>query len=242
MKAFIFKLLSRGLLILVVLGLVAGYYYRAELFPQHFASDVSQSAAPAPDQATAPTTEPAGPAEDEPPQAAAPAQPAPAPVPAAPRADEPVTPEQEPSETAPVQWPAAPEGEQSETAPTQWPTAPQQADQQPDQAAAAQSDPLASARRAYWAGDVAAAIAAYQAAAEAAPEDPDVHGELGNLHFAEGNWAQAAQAYLAAGRALLSRGDTDAAQHMLVVVQGLDADAAQALRDAIAEQGQDTGR
>jgi tetratricopeptide (TPR) repeat protein len=99
-------------------------------------------------------------------------------------------------------------------------------------------DALQRARNAYWAGDLDGALAAYKQAAAAHPDDPDVQGELGNIHFAQGNWEPAAAAYLAAGRALLHRGDQAAAEHLVVVLQGLNPEHARSLADELAQQSE----
>jgi len=226
MKAFIYNLLSKGLLILLLLALAAGYYYRAELFPQFFASAAIQT-----DAAPATSDSPARTAPET----------VPVPVPAMPAGSAPV--EHENVAVAPQ--PSA--TSVADDALPQWPEA-----SSSDAAAESQSAPasisgdgvadaaLKQARNAYWAGDLDGALAAYKQAA-ARTDEPDVQGELGNIYFAQGNWEEAAAAYLAAGRALLSRGDRAAAEHLVVVLQGLNPEHARSLADALAQQP-DSGR
>lgn len=223
MKAFIYNLLSKGLVILFLLALAAGYYYRTELFPQFFGSEATQvDAAPATSESPD-RSEPATVAVPLPAMPAASSEPALAPV-------EPGnTPVEPQPDSAPVADAAAP----------QWPeaaTSDGAADSPAAEVASNAAAPLQQARNAYWAGDMDGAVAAYQQAAASRPGDPDVHGELGNIYFAQGNWEQAAAAYLAAGQALLDRGERAAAEHLVVVLQGLNQAHARSLADALAQQ------
>lgn len=277
MKGLLFTLLSRGLLILVLLGLVAGYYYRAALFPEFFAgsetvADTQTAQGPstqAPPADSTPQPAPSAPAPAAPPAADAPdmAPPAASPAEAEPtKAEAPQTvvvtaSEASPEPAAPaaelsgegVRWPESPSDEPAEGQQDPAPSAPapgtasEQGEQEAavaDSAAAAEATEgltaLERARNAYWAGKVKDALAAYQQAVAAHPDDPDAQGELGNLHFAEGNWQQAADAYLAAGQALLGRGDVNAAEHLVVVLEGLDPEHAKTLRQAIEQQRAET--
>ena len=52
-------------------------------------------------------------------------------------------------------------------------------------------------------------------------------------HHLAGDLEQAAAAYLAAGRVLLERGDRAAAEHLVVVLQGLNQAHARSLADAL---------
>jgi len=223
MKAFIYNLLSKGLVILFLLALAAGYYYRVELFPQFFDSEATQvDAVPATSESPG-SSEPATVAVPLPAMPAASAEP-----PLAAVASDDVENAPQP-DTTPVADAAAP----------QWPTAATSdadADSQAAEAAGDVDAPLQQARNAYWAGDMDGAVAAYQQAAASHPDDPDIHGELGNIYFAQGNWEPAAAAYLAAGQALLDRGDRAAAEHLVVVLQGLNQAHARSLADALAQQ------
>ncbi len=51
------------------------------------------------------------------------------------------------------------------------------------------------ARRAYWSGDPAASERLYMELLEKAPDDPDLHGELGNVRYQSGDMKGAVAAY-----------------------------------------------
>jgi hypothetical protein len=70
---------------------------------------------------------------------------------------------------------------------------------------------LVRARQAFWAGDARLAEERYRAAAREFPGEPDVLGELGNVLFQLGRMDDALDAYFAAARILISRGEGSAA-------------------------------
>ena len=81
---------------------------------------------------------------------------------------------------------------------------------------------LAAAREAYWLHDYAGAENHYRLLIELEPDNPDWHGELGNMYFAQGQWEQAAAAYYEAGVRLLSDGLVAQARQMVNVIRGLN--------------------
>ncbi len=95
--------------------------------------------------------------------------------------------------------------------------------------AAASDDPavlLTRARRAFWRGDRDAAVAGYKALAEAAPDDPNAYGELGNIYYSDGKWNEAASAYYEAATRLLKDGRSGEAVRLLQIIRGLDSERA----------------
>lgn len=92
----------------------------------------------------------------------------------------------------------------------------------------------AAAREAYWKRDMDKAVALYAALAEAHPDQADVQGELGNVYLALGKREQAADAYQAAGEALLKAGRTMEAGKALMPLGRLAPEKAEALRKKIA--------
>lgn len=70
---------------------------------------------------------------------------------------------------------------------------------------AAQRQALAQARRAFWDQDNATALSRYRSLIAARPDDPDLHGEYGNVLFAEGKTKAALEQYEKAARGLLHR-------------------------------------
>jgi hypothetical protein len=276
MKALLFTILSRGLLILVLLAAGAGYYYRAALFPGVFgepASVAEQSSedAPADVAGAEPVAQPSVPADEQPVTATEPSAAVEAPqtgqapggevtpgnagmMPSEQPPTVAVTASEPPPVAEPPSVPLSGEGVQWPEPPTAAaPTATDDAAEATQETAAEGAASVAAsvsdvpdtrtalerARNAYWAGNVKDALVAYQEAVAENPGDPDAQGELGNLHFAEGNWQGAADAYLAAGEALLGRGDVNAADHLVVVLEGLDPEHAKRLREAIDAQRSD---
>lgn len=91
-------------------------------------------------------------------------------------------------------------------------------------------DQLAEARQAYWTGDQAKAEQIYRALAEETPDNPDIHGELGNILYGQGRYQEAADSYLAAGKLLAGRGNSDQVQQIIGVLRSIAPQKAAALR------------
>lgn len=225
-------LLSHLLLItiLVVVALavwqherMSDWYHRA-LAVVHGSGPVATAPAKHP---AAPAVEPSAPEQSEAaaesPQTGAHAPPAAPPAqPAAPPPAERTTPEEEagaptgttgkpgappgaapqPAATAPSPTPSGPP-EGSATAEAQ--TAPTPAADEYGPLDAAQRRALAQARRAFWDQDNATALSRYRSLIAARPDDPDLHGEYGNVLFAEGKTKAALEQYEKAARGLLHR-------------------------------------
>jgi len=81
---------------------------------------------------------------------------------------------------------------------------------------------LAAAREAYWLRDYEGAENHYQLLIQLEPDNPDWHGELGNMYFAQGQWEQAAAEYYEAGVRLLNDGMVVQARQMVNVIRGLN--------------------
>lgn len=88
---------------------------------------------------------------------------------------------------------------------------------------------LNAVRTAYWSGDVAGATDRLRALIAANPSDPDLHGELGNLHFGQRDWAAAAEAYAQAADILVAQGRMAQAAALVPVLSQIAPDKAQAL-------------
>lgn len=93
---------------------------------------------------------------------------------------------------------------------------------------------LMEARRAYWNGDIRAAVKGYQRLIDAFPDQPDYFGELGNVYYEQGAQQLAAGFYYDSARLLLERGERSRAEALADVLGKMDADAAQQLRQALA--------
>ena len=89
---------------------------------------------------------------------------------------------------------------------------------------------LKAARQAYWNGDMDGARALYAALAKAAPNDPDVNGEFGNILFAQRQFGAAADAYLVTGRLLVQQGQRQQVQPIIAVLQNIAPEKAATLR------------
>jgi tetratricopeptide (TPR) repeat protein len=86
---------------------------------------------------------------------------------------------------------------------------------------------------AYWSGDIQSAEKLYLYLANIEDRNPDVYGELGNVYYAQGEWKQAGQAYYEAAVRLLAINKGDQVNYLLQLIQGLDSDSAQLLRQKI---------
>ena len=92
----------------------------------------------------------------------------------------------------------------------------------PDDTGKSTYELLAAAREAYWLHDYERAEKYYQQLIQADPDNPDGYGELGNLHFAQGQWEPAAAAYYEAGVRLLNTGMLVQARQLVEVIRGLN--------------------
>ncbi len=92
---------------------------------------------------------------------------------------------------------------------------------------------LNAARRAYWQGDMQAAIAQYRKMLAQYPEDESLNGELGNIYYMTGDRENAARHLEKAGMAALQSGKPQQAQMLVGVLQSLDANAAARLTSAM---------
>jgi len=106
-----------------------------------------------------------------------------------------------------------------------------------DQAAAAnsQADLLNQARTAFQTGKADESIKRYEELRELNPSDPNVHGELGNVLYAQGKWQQAGKAYYEAASRLLEQGQGGQVQYLYRVIQGLDQESAEKLRSRLGQ-------
>lgn len=180
----------------------------------------------APGNAAAQDTAPAAPTYAAPETAAQPQAQAVAPAPAQSTA---------PGQNAQLQTPVAPGTAPAVTA--QPGTAPAPAPQAQPVAPTAPDAELVqavnAARQAYWAGDLDGARSQLDALVAAHPDNPDLFGELGNLHFSTGDYPAAAQAYEQAGKLLVQQGRGSQAMALLPVLQRLDPAKAEALAEVL---------
>ncbi len=89
------------------------------------------------------------------------------------------------------------------------------------------------ARLAFQAGKSDQAISLYQELIEHFPEDPNAHGELGNIYYSMGLWKQASKAYYQAAIVLLHLENRDQLHHLHRVIRGLDPDTAKELHNML---------
>lgn len=92
-----------------------------------------------------------------------------------------------------------------------------------------------AARKAYWQGDHANAETLYRALAADFPDEPDIQGELGNICYAQGRFAEAAEYYHKAGGLLIKVGNQPQVMAVIGVLQGIAPDKAADLRSRIAQ-------
>jgi predicted Zn-dependent protease len=103
---------------------------------------------------------------------------------------------------------------------------------------ATEQPPVMQARQAYWNRQFDKAEEQYQALAKSEPENPDPHGELGNLYYSQGRWQDAADSYYEAATRLLDKGHTSRAMYLQQIIAGLDRAKADKLAKQIAEARQ----
>ncbi len=95
----------------------------------------------------------------------------------------------------------------------------------------AETELLRSARHHFWLGEFSESVSAYRKLIEMDPEEANVLGELGNVYYAMGQWKQAGQAYYAAAERLLARGRLEPVYYLHYVIQGLDPELAEKLKN-----------
>jgi len=89
------------------------------------------------------------------------------------------------------------------------------------------------ARLAYQAGKVNKAIGQYLELIEHYPEDPNAHGELGNVYYSKGMWRLASLAYYEAAIQLMQSENKQQLHHLHRVIQGLDPEIANKLLEKV---------
>lgn len=104
-----------------------------------------------------------------------------------------------------------------------------------DQTQIAMSGPemLDQARIRFNEGDVNGAIALYQQLTAMDTANPNVFGELGNIFYSQGKWKEAGEAYYEAANRLLDLGNTAQVQYLYRVIQGLDQESADKLKQRL---------
>lgn len=137
-----------------------------------------------------------------------------------------------PGQSVPLQTPVAPAPAalpQPGSAPASPGPAMQSPPAAPDAPDAALVEAINAARQAYWSGDRDGARGQLEALIAMHPDNPDLLGEKGNLHFSAGEYPAAAQAYEQAGALLSQQGRGGQAMALLPVLQRLDPARAEAL-------------
>lgn len=107
-------------------------------------------------------------------------------------------------------------------------TAPAPSAAAPDEAAKAMAiaNAVNAARAAFWAGDVEGARAQMLALSRAHPTNPEVLGELGNLHFTLRDFPAAAEAWHRAGILLIEQGQGPQGRGFFPALSMIDPDKA----------------
>ncbi len=89
------------------------------------------------------------------------------------------------------------------------------------------------ARAAYGRGDLTSALQHYLTLSQQESDNPDVFGELGNVYYTRGNFAEAGQAYYEAAVRLLEQGQMGQMQYLVRVIEGLSPDNAEKLKQRL---------
>ena len=96
---------------------------------------------------------------------------------------------------------------------------------------------LHTARKLFWSGNVQGSEKLYRELISLDNGNPDAYGELGNVYYTQGNWKQAGEAYYEAAVRLLEQNNNDQTvdrvSYLLRVIQGLDKESAEKLRNKI---------
>ena len=99
------------------------------------------------------------------------------------------------------------------------------------------SDMLVMARQAFWSRNFQNSEKRYLDIIGLDGSDADIYGELGNVYYSQGKWQQAGKAYYEAAIRLLASNSGDQnserVSYLLRVIQGLDTDSAEKLRNKI---------
>jgi hypothetical protein len=94
---------------------------------------------------------------------------------------------------------------------------------------------LRDARAAYEEGNMELAVKKYSELIELEHDVADFHGELGNVHYAMGNWEEAGVSYYEAAVRLMEKGQLSQVNYLQRVIQGLDAERAEKLSNKMVE-------
>jgi len=89
------------------------------------------------------------------------------------------------------------------------------------------------ARQMYWMGDALTAEKLYLKLADIENDNPDIYGELGNVYYSQGKWNEAGKAYYEAAIRLMDLDRNNQVNYLLRVIQGLDSDSAEKLKQKI---------
>jgi len=89
------------------------------------------------------------------------------------------------------------------------------------------------ARQTYWMGDALTAEKLYLKLADIENDNPDIYGELGNVYYSQGKWSEAGKAYYEAAIRLMDLDRNNQVNYLLRVIQGLDSDSAEKLKQKI---------
>ena len=92
---------------------------------------------------------------------------------------------------------------------------------------------LNNARQAYWQRDYSQSIESYQQALDLRPDNPDIHGELGNVYYSQGEWEKAGESYYQAAVRLIEKNRPDRAHNLLSVISGLKKERATELQQQL---------
>lgn len=87
-----------------------------------------------------------------------------------------------------------------------------------------------NARQAFWQGDMKGAEQQYRDLLNDHPDNVELNGELGNVLYSQQRFDDAAEFYFAAGKILISNGNSQQALPLFQILQGIAPERATALR------------
>ncbi len=96
-----------------------------------------------------------------------------------------------------------------------------------------QDELLLRARRAFWDKNFNGAIEDYQALIEREPNNPDMHGELGNVYYTLNDYPNASTHYYRAAELLIQRGQLNHARQLVAPITAMQRDMGERLQERL---------
>ena len=96
-----------------------------------------------------------------------------------------------------------------------------------------QDELLLRARKAFWDKNFSGAIEDYQALIAREPNNPDMHGELGNVYYTLNDYPNASNHYYRAAELLIQRGQVNHARQLVAPITAMQRDMGERLQERL---------